>query len=143
MEHLKHKDRLFKHLISSPFIYWAGIWLVLLDIFIEIYHRICFPLYWLELVDRKKYFQFKRHKLPYLNYLERFNCAYCSYWNGLMKYATEIIAQTEKYWCGIKNMQEDGLLNPEHHKDFLPYWDQKAFIQKYGQNDIECKLFNK
>lgn len=143
MEHVRHKDRLLKHIISSPFIYWAWIGLVLLDVFIEIYHRICFPLYWLELVGRKKYFQFKRHKLPYLSNIQKFNCAYCSYGNWLMKYATEIIAQTEKYWCGIQNEKQNNLLNPSHHKDFLPYWDEKAFIEKFWEQNIDCKLFNK
>ena len=144
MESLKYKDRFFRHLISAPFIYWAWIWLVLLDIFIEIYHRTCFPLYWLELVERKKYFQYKRHKLEYLNYLQKFNCAYCSYWNGLILYVREIIAQTEKYWCGIKNMPQDDLINPEHHKDFVEYWNQKAFFEKYWNEsqDDECKLLS-
>lgn len=144
MEHLKHKDRVLKHIISMPFIYSVAIWFVVLDILTEIYHRICFPLYWLELVDRKKYIKFERHKLPYLSFMEKFNCAYCSYWNWLMAYIWEIAGQTEKYWCGIKNPVEEWFVEPKHHKDFLDYWDQKAFMDKYQnyeKSQEKCKLF--
>ena len=145
MEALRHKDRFLRHTLSIPFIYWAWIWLIILDVFVEIYHRICFPLYWIPLVDRKKYFIYKRHKLEYLNIVDKFNCAYCSYWNWLMWYAKEIVAQTEKYWCWIKNPPVDieWFYTPEHHKDFIPYWDVEAFIKKTNsEQKNNCKLLD-
>lgn len=141
MEHLKHKDRFIRHLVSAPFIYSAFIGFVVLDIFVEMYHRICFPLYGLELIDRKKYIKFERHKLHYISWLDKVNCAYCSYGNGLIGYVKEITAQTEIYWCGIKNPHEEGFVEPEHHKNFAPYGDQRAFQEKYGEAQKDCKLF--
>ncbi len=142
MQYLKYsKSRYLRHLISAPFIYRAFIWFLFLDIFVEIYHRICFPLYWLKLVDRSKYIKFDRHRLTYLKPLQKFNCMYCSYWNWLIMYVKEITAQTEIYWCWIRNQEDPNFITPEHHKDFLPYWDEYAFKAKYyNTNENECKL---
>lgn len=139
MEHLKHSERFLRHIISAPFIYIIFFWFVILDVLIEIYHRICFPLYWLELIDRNKYIKFDRHKLSYLTPVQKFNCSYCSYGNWLVNYIKEIVAQTEIYWCGIQTEKDPNFIHPEHHKDFLPYGDEKAFIKEYSKKD--CKLF--
>ena len=146
MEYLRYNklnQRFLKHLISAPFIYAVFFAFIFLDILLEIYHRTCFPLYWLDLVDRKKYIKFDRHKLPYLDFLQKFNCFYCSYWNWLLAYASEIAGQTEKYWCWIQHQKTADYIEQKHHKDFVPYWDEKAFYEKYHtKEDAECKLLN-
>jgi hypothetical protein len=76
--------RFIRHTISIPFIYGMGIVLVIFDIGVEIYHRICFPLYGIPLVNRKEYIKIDRVKLGYLNLVQKFNCLYCGYANGLM-----------------------------------------------------------
>ena len=40
---------------------------------------------------------------PYLNAIERADCAYCSYATGVIAYAREIAARTEQYRCPIKH----------------------------------------
>lgn len=142
MEHLYHRERILRHTLSAPFIYAVFFAFVILDIFVELYHRICFPLYGLELVDRSKYIKFDRHKLSYLNLLQKINCAYCSYGNGLINYVKEIVAQTEIYWCGIQSEKDPNFISPEHHKNFLTYWDERAFFEKYSGNKKDCKLFH-
>ena len=112
----------WRNTASIPFIYGTGLALIVLDIGVEIYHRICFPLYGIERVDRRVYIKIDRGKLIYLNWLEKFNCIYCGYANGLMGYSTEIIAQTERYWCAIKHDVTSEKFNvPEHHKYFSEY----------------------
>lgn len=141
MEFLKYsKTRYLQHVISSPFIYGAFIGFIVFDLFVEIYHRICFPLYWLKIVDRSKYIRFDRHNLSYLTPLQKFNCMYCSYWNWLINYTKEIVAQTEIYWCGIRHEDKDWFIAPDHHKNFISYWDEKAFYEKYWKYQEECKL---
>lgn len=95
MQCKKHPERWLRHLISVPFIYALIIPLVILDIFLEIYHQICFPLYGIKKFKRSEYIKLDRHKLKYITTLERVYCAYCSYANGLMNYARMIIAATE------------------------------------------------
>lgn len=142
MEHLKHPDRVLKYIISAPFIYWVFFAFLLLDVLVEIYHRICFPLYGIQIVNRKKYIRFDRHKLSYLSPVQKFNCVYCSYGNGLINYVKEIAAQTEKFWCGIRHEEVEWFIHPEHHEDFLDYGDSHAFYSKYKRNWTTKKEFD-
>lgn len=131
MEYRKHPKRFLRHLLSMPFIYAMIFPLIILDIFVGIYHHVCFRLYGIKLLSRRDYIRMDRHKLSYLNFIEKINCTYCSYSNGLMGYASAIAAETEKYWCGIKHRKYKGFKEPAHHKNFLKYGDEKAFRKKY------------
>lgn len=90
-------------IVTAPVIYAMIVPLVLLDLFVSVYQTICFPVYGIPKVRRADYFAFDRHHLAYLNALEKLNCAYCSYANGLIAYVREIAARTEQYWCPIKH----------------------------------------
>ena len=131
MEHLKAKNRLVRHTLSAPLIYSALIPIVIMDLWIEIYHRVCFPLYKIPYVKRSNYIKIDRHKLKYLNWLQKINCAYCGYANGAVHYWTKIAADTEKYWCGIQHQKMKGFIAPKHHKDFAKYDDEAEFKEKY------------
>jgi len=130
--HEKYSWRL-RYAVSMPFILLPLFPTIVLDLVVEIYQHICFPLYRVPLVDRENYIIFDRSKLPYLNWYERLNCLYCSYVNGVLAYAGKVAGDTESYWCGIKHKSFTGYVEPEHHKDFVPYGDKEAFIQKYGE----------
>ena len=54
--------------------------------------------------------------------IEKFDCLYCSYANGLMGYASEIIACTEQYFCPIKHAQKL-LGSHKRNRYFLEYGD--------------------
>ena len=128
MEFKKHKNYKMRFLVSAPLIYSLLGPFVLLDIFVEIYHRICFPLYGLKYVKRWDYIKIDRHHLKYLKLPEKLNCMYCGYANGLLAYVSKIAGETEKYWCGIKHKNRSGFNHPEHHEKFLPFNDEKSFI---------------
>ena len=134
MEYKKHKERHLRHWISVPFIWMMLIPMMIFDFFLEIYHRICFPLYGLTINNRSEYIRLDRQRLHYLNWYDKINCSYCGYANGLMTYGTKIAGDTEKYWCGIKHAPEKGFVEPAHHKAFLKYGDEKSFNKRY------CKL---
>jgi len=101
--------------------------LVILDISIEVYHHICFSLYGINPVARRKYIKVDRFKLQYLNIIQKVNCLFCGYANGLLGYAVAIAGETEKYWCGIKHDSDEDFIEPDHHKDFLEYNNEKSF----------------
>jgi hypothetical protein len=106
---------------------------VISDIWIEIYHRICFPLYGIPYVKRSNYIRITdRAKLPYLSWPERLSCAYCGYVNGWLHYASAIAGETEKYWCAIAHLEERGYKPAEHEKDFVKYGDKEGFSKKYS-----------
>ncbi len=91
-----------RHFLSIPFIYSMIFPSIVFHLCLEIYHQICFRLYGIPLVQPMEYFLFKRKLLKNLKMIEKINCIYCSYVNNLIKYAMEIGARTERYWCPIK-----------------------------------------
>jgi len=119
-----------RYLLSMPFIYVMFFPALILQIFLEIYHRICFPLYGIPLVNPKEYFVMDRALLPYLNWLEKLNCMYCSYVNCLFAYATEIGGRTEKFWCPIKHARKvKG--SHTHYGDFVDYSDGESLRKRW------------
>lgn len=118
-----------RHILSIPFIYAMLIPIVLLDVFISVYQATAFPLYRIPKVRRSDYVVMDRRFLPYLNVIQKVNCAYCSYVNGLLAYAVEISARTERYWCPIKSAHT----RPHVHswyKDFAEYGDAEGWAKK-------------
>ena len=89
--------------VTAPVIYAGVVPFLVLDLFVTVYQAVCFPVYGIAKVKRSDYLVFDRHHLAYLNALEKLNCAYCSYANGLIAYVREIAARTEQYWCPIKH----------------------------------------
>jgi len=126
MEYKEYPKRHFRNAVSAPFIYMMIVPFVFLDVVIEVYHRICFPLYGLRYVKRSQYIIFDRQKLNYLPWYDKINCTYCAYGNGILLYSAAIASETEKYWCGIKHHKARIKALREEEKDFLEYGDKKA-----------------
>jgi len=105
----------FLNVISAPLIYAMIIPALVLDICLWIYQAICLPIYRIPRVKRKDHIILDRHFLKYLNIIERINCDYCSYFNGLASYATEIAARTEQYWCPIKHASGKAQRHSRYH----------------------------
>lgn len=112
--------------ITAPAIYAVIVPLVLLDLFVSLYQAICFPVYGIAKVRRGEYLIFDRHHLAYLNALEKLNCAYCSYANGLIAYVREIASRTEEYWCPIKHARRTVGAHARY-AGFEDYGDAEAF----------------
>jgi hypothetical protein len=102
---------------------------VLLDGSLWIYQAVCFPIYTVPKVRRRDHFVLDRHYLKYLNLIERFHCDYCSYFSGLMSYATEIAARTEQYWCPIKHASAAAARH-SRYQYFADYGDAKAYLEQ-------------
>ena len=112
--------------LTAPAIYAVIVPLVLLDLFVSLYQAVCFPVYGIAKVRRGDYLVFDRHHLAYLNALEKLNCAYCSYANGLIAYVREIAARTEEYWCPIKHARRT-IGTHARYAGFEDYGDAEAF----------------
>ena len=112
--------------LTAPVIYSLIIPLVLLDLFVTIYQAVCFPVYRIPKVRRSDYLVFDRHHLAYLNAMEKLNCAYCSYANGLIAYVREIAGRTEQYWCPIKHARRAVGAHPAY-ATFEDYGDAEGY----------------
>ena len=113
-------------IVSAPVIYGMIIPLAFLDLSVSVYQHICFRIYKIPLVRRRDYLYIDRQYLPYLNLIEKANCVYCGYGNGLIEYAREVVARTEQYWCPIKHARR----TPDPHqrtKKFFDYGDAEAW----------------
>lgn len=119
-------DAPLKHILSAPLIWSCIIPVILLDVTVSIYHWVCFPLYGIPKVKRQDYIVFDRQYLNYLNMVEKINCAYCSYVNGLFAYFQEIAARTEQFWCPIKHARRIKSLHSRYQK-FISYGSAEKY----------------
>lgn len=119
----------WRNALSAPFIYALILPFALLDLFLGLYQAICFRLYRLPRVPRADYIVIDRHHLGYLNVLQKLNCVYCGYVNGLIAWAREIASVTEQYWCPVKHARKvlDG---HRRYARFLDYGDAEAYPVK-------------
>jgi hypothetical protein len=118
--------------LTAPIIYGMIVPLILFDFFMMFYQLTCFPIYGIARVRRSDYISFDRRHLAYLNFIEKFDCLYCSYGNGLLAYATEIFARTEQYFCPIKHAQK---VFGKHarYKYFLDYGDAADLHKRFEE----------
>ena len=134
VRHKEYAKRLFKYItdakmkniISIPFIWMCIFPVVFMDMTISLYQAICFPLYGIPKVKRQDYIVFDRQYLNYLNAIEKVNCAYCSYVNGLFGYLQEIGGRTEQFWCPIKHAKRIKKLHSRYQK-FVDYADAETY----------------
>ncbi len=116
------------HMLSAPVIWSVIIPALVLDLFVSVYQWVCFPIYKITKVKRSDYIIIDRHRLAYLNSIEKLNCLYCSYFNGLMGYVSEVAARTEQYWCPIRHASRVKSIHARYQK-FFKYGDSANFRQ--------------
>lgn len=113
-------------LLTGPVIYLAVLPALLLDLYVSLYQWICFPAYGIPRVRRRDYLVLDRHHLPYLNAIERINCFYCGYFNGVIAYIREVAARTEQHWCPIKHARLPKALH-SRYGHFFEYGDAERY----------------
>lgn len=116
----------WRNLLSAPVIYAMIVPFVLLDLSISAYQHICFRLYRIPRVARHRYVVIDRQKLAYLNSIEKLNCIYCGYANGVIAYARQVAGRTEQYWCPIRHARHVRDAH-EQYLEFVDYGDAEAY----------------
>lgn len=123
--------------LSAPVIYSMIIPLVLIDAWASAYQAICFRVYNIPRVKRSDYIALDRGKLSYLNVIEKLNCSYCAYGNGVVGYVREITSRTEQYWCPIKHALK--ITDPHRrYYEFLEYGDAEGYRARLA--DFRARL---
>ena len=113
-------------ILSAPIIYSVLLPFLVLDVWVTLYQRLCFPIYGIPCVRRADYIALDRRKLAYLNGIEKTNCDYCGYANGLLAYIREITGRTEQYWCPIKHSRRVKGTHA-HYRMFVDYGDAEGY----------------
>ena len=116
--------------LTVPIIWACIVPALLLDGAVSIYHAVCFRVYGIPLVRRSDYIVIDRHSLQYLNAIEKLNCIYCGYFNGLIAWVQEIAARTEQYWCPIKHARRMSTIHSRYHK-FFEYGDSDQYQREF------------
>jgi len=114
------------NLLAMPVIWLMLIPMALLDLLLGLYQVVCFSAYRIPRVSRSEYIVLDRGDLPYLNAIEKLNCAYCGYANGLAAYFREISARTEQYWCPIKHARRIVAMH-DRYPTFFEHGDAEAY----------------
>ncbi|EDY18668.1 conserved hypothetical protein [Chthoniobacter flavus Ellin428] len=125
-------DSTFLVLLTAPIIWFCLIPIAFLDLVITIYQALCFGIYGIPKVRRDDYILLDRHRLAYLNVLEKLNCEYCAYGNGVLAYAAEVAARTEQYWCPIKHALRVKSIH-SRYRFFFDYGDAEHYRQQIEQ----------
>jgi hypothetical protein len=113
-------------LITAPVIYSLILPFMLLDLFVTVYQWVCFPVYGMPIVRRSDYMVIDRGHLAYLNVIEKVNCMYCSYGNGVIAYVREVASMTEQYWCPIKHARRV-IATHDRYRQFVDYGDAEHY----------------
>ena len=114
------------NLLTAPIIYSLVAPIALLDLWITVYQTLCFPIYGIARVRRSTYIVIDRHHLAYLNAIEKLNCVYCGYANGVFAYVREVAGRTEQYWCPIRHAKR--VRGPHtHYREFVDYGDARGY----------------
>ncbi|MBF0247301.1 MAG: hypothetical protein HQL36_04420 [Alphaproteobacteria bacterium] len=123
------RDSQFLNFITSPVIYALVVPLILLDLSLSFFQWACFPIYGIRKVTRGDYVVIDRHHLAYLNLVEKLNCVYCGYANGVIAYAREIASRTEQRWCPIKHARRAKGVHARYYQ-FDDYGDAENFRKR-------------
>lgn len=126
-----------RHYLTAPLIYGMLIPFLFLDVSLTVYQWICFSAWGISRVRRGPYLVFDRHLLGYLNAVEKVNCLYCGYGNGLLAYAREIAGRTEQYWCPIRHATQVRGAHA-HYAEFVDYGDAEGYRDRL--NELREKL---
>ncbi len=116
----------FLVVLTAPFIYVLIVPLMLLDAFVMLYQAVCFPVYGIAKVPRRSFIVIDRQQLAYLNGLQKLNCVYCGYANGLIGWIREIASRSEAYWCPIKHAHPVSEPHLRYH-GFADFGDEAVF----------------
>lgn len=129
-------------ILTAPVIYSLIVPIALADLCATIYQHICFRAYRIPRVRRSDYIVFDRGLLAYLNIIEKLNCIYCEYANGVIAYVREIASRTEQYWCPIKHARA---VKDSHARtaEFLDYGDGEDYHQKLEKQRQKCRACGK
>lgn len=117
-------------ILTSPVIYALLVPALIMDVFVCTYQSICFPIYGIPKVQRRDYIVLDRHRLAYLNGIEKLNCEYCAYFNGVIAFVREVASRTEQYWCPIRHaLAAKGM--HRRYSDFVAFGDAEGFRTRF------------
>jgi hypothetical protein len=116
-------------ILTAPAIYSLIVPIAVLDLWVSMYQSICFRVYGVARVKRSTYIVIDRQHLAYLNGIEKLNCVYCGYANGVLAYVREVAGRTEQYWCPIRHARRVHAPHT-HYREFVDFGDAQGYHRR-------------
>jgi hypothetical protein len=126
----KNTIRYILTVLTVPFIYILLVPAMMLDFLATIYQSLCFPIYGILPVHRQSYMRLDRNRLLKLDRIQKINCQYCGYFNGVLAYVQEIASRTEQYWCPIHH-EKDAPFTHARYKSFADFNPNKDYTREF------------
>ena len=133
----------WRTILASPVLLAMIIPMVFLDLCLELYQRMIFPLFGISVVHRNDYILIDRHHMSFLPLILKISCTYCGYATGLLQYAVRIAGETERYFCPSKHQAHPGYHAPQNHETFSEFGDAKGFRQRFYGDHPQPKEIEK
>jgi len=120
------REAKLSNILTAPIIWFCAVPAVFIDLVVSLYMHVCFPVYGIPKVKRSEYIIIDHQYLAYLNIVEKINCVFCGYFNGVINYVQEVAARTEQHWCPIKHAHALKTLH-SRYANFLDYGDAEKY----------------
>ena len=84
-------------------IYSMVIPIVILDVWVTFYQFVYFTAMGIPKIKKSEFIVMERWDLSKLTFMQKINCVYCEYANGIFAFAKAVGNQTEIYSCAIRH----------------------------------------
>lgn len=115
--------------LASPLVYVLFLPLAMLDLLTTLFVVLGFPVYGIAKVRRADFVVLDRHHLAYLNGIEKLNCIYCGYANGVIAFTREVASRAEEHWCPIKHARRTRDPHRRYYA-FVDYGDAEEYRKR-------------
>lgn len=127
---------LIQLVVTMPICYLVAVPIMAMDVLATFYMWTCFPIYGIKRVSRSRYVNMQRRDLSSLNIVDRFNCHYCSYTHGVLRYVQQIAIETERMWCPIRHKSKKNFSELAHQSEFAESGDKPTLETYYLKYEI-------
>ena len=136
---IKHRQRLgvLTPLIGYPLILSFSIFLLPVYLYLVVLTRFYFWIRNQKQMDAKPFFNYDRHKVPHLSFLDKVWCEYCEWANGTLQWCLAFTNEIERRYCPIKNKHPH--CPKAWREEFLPFEHSPEDLEKYYREQYPKK----
>lgn len=97
-------------------------------------------------ISPKGFFNYDRHKLPHLSFVDKLWCEYCEWANGSLQWALAIVNEIERRYCPIQNQCHPHCEKAKRWRDEFLAWDHNPeelrlfYEERYLQESTKSPL---
>ena len=129
-----HKQRLgfFAPVLGLLLITGFAVFLLPLFLYMLMFNRVYFWVRNQNSIPMKPYYNFDRHRIPHLGWMDKIWCEYCEWANGSLQWIMDVVIEIERRYCPIKNQCDPHCSKVKKWRsEFLPHDHRFEDLKKY------------